>query len=197
MSLTVEDIQIFKELLKEHSADTELKINTAITNLEHRLSDSFIFENVKLQVALESQIRTSEDNVNKRIDHISHRVDNLSELFDGLTHRVVGLSQRVDDLSHRVEDLSTRVDHVQTSVDTLTVRVDDLAVRVDDLAVRVDQVSLRVDDIAQQVDYLQTTMEDRFDNISVKMVDFIGIMHSDHDVRLSKLESNINPRKSN
>ncbi|CAN5150250.1 hypothetical protein BH09PAT2_BH09PAT2_06450 [soil metagenome] len=128
MSITPEDIQTIKGLLNEVkqdiSADTERKIDTATTNLETNLRGSIKFETIKTQVALQREIRTSEDNLNKRMDD---RFENVNKQFDIVNEKFADIDKRFTSVDNKIDNLETnmysRFDEIDETLEQMSLEL--------------------------------------------------------------------------
>lgn len=76
--LTQEDIKIIKDLLQSQGAETDRKIEIAITNLERSLKMNSTVTAAKTEAALKREIIATEANIKKEMNE---RFNNVDEQF--------------------------------------------------------------------------------------------------------------------
>jgi hypothetical protein len=104
------------------------------------------------------------------------------------------MGERVDGVLGRLTAVERKVDSLDFKVSSVEVKVDALDMRVGSVEAKVDALEVKVDSVDGKVDSLAATMDRRFDEVAVALVEqrrYTDFAYEGLDERMSALETEV------
>lgn len=147
---------------------------TADADIVHRVSR--LENDTESIYEILAEIKSTQDEHNRRFVTIDQRFDAMDQRFDTLERRFDGMEKRMDSMDQRFDTLEGRFDALEGRFDTLERRFDGMEGRFDTLEGRFDGMEKRFDAMDQRMDALDRrfdTLEGRFDTIEAAVTEVI------------------------